>query len=183
MIFSQLIRDLARHEKNLSTQQFEAQAHARLPRAHEYEERPGRHQRTSCEGPRAAGGLNPHPLRCNLARFPRQVRLTRPAEYRRVFDYSQCKVTNRWMTVLATPNSCHTPRLGLVISRKAAGCAVKRNRIKRLVRESFRQRQTALESLDIVVIGRAGISTRPNSELAESLEKIWKRLIESCARC
>jgi ribonuclease P protein component len=183
MILSQSIRDLPRHEKNLSTQQFEAQAYARLSRAHEYQERPGRHKRTSCEGPRAAGGLNPHPLRCSLARFPRQARLTRPAEYRRVFDHSQCKASNRWMTVLATPNACHVPRLGLVISRKAAGCAVKRNRIKRLVRESFRQRQPALGSLDIVFIGRAGISERPNSELAQSLEKIWKRLMETCVRC
>ena len=85
------------------------------------------------------------------------------------------------MTVLAIPNSRHAPRLGLVISRKAAGNAVQRNRIKRLVRESFRQRPTGLGSLDIVFIGRAGIAGQANSELARLLEKIWKRLMEACA--
>jgi ribonuclease P protein component len=85
------------------------------------------------------------------------------------------------MTVLATPNSRNKPRLGLVISRKAAGSAVARNRIKRLVRESFRHWQTQLGSLDVVVIGRAGIAKQANRDLAQSLEKIWKRLMDSCA--
>ena len=85
------------------------------------------------------------------------------------------------MTVLATSNSRNMPRLGLVISRKAAGSAVVRNRIKRQVRESFRQWQTRLGNLDIVVIGRAGIARQPNSDLAQALEKIWKRLMDTCA--
>jgi ribonuclease P protein component len=133
--------------------------------------------------PKAGRGCPPEfaPLRCGLARFSRQARLTRPTEYRRVFDYSHCKASNRWMTVLAASNSRHAPRLGLVISRKAAGSAVERNRIKRLVREGFRQRQTELGSLDIVFIGRTGIAAQSNSELRRLLEKIWKRLIDTCA--
>ena len=85
------------------------------------------------------------------------------------------------MTVLATPNSRKVARLGLVISRKAAGSAVARNRIKRQVRESFRHWQEQLGSLDIVVIGRAGIAKQPNRDLAQALEKIWTRLMDSCA--
>ena len=85
------------------------------------------------------------------------------------------------MTVLAASNSRHAPRLGLVISRKAAGSAVKRNRIKRQVRESFRNSQQQLGNLDIVVIARAGIARQANRELAQALEKIWKRLMDSCA--
>jgi ribonuclease P protein component len=85
------------------------------------------------------------------------------------------------MTVLATPNSRNTPRLGLVISRKAAGSAVNRNRIKRQVRESFRHWRMQLGSLDIVLIGRAGIAQQANRDIAKALEKIWKRLMDSCA--
>jgi ribonuclease P protein component len=180
MISTRATRDQACHEKNLSTKQLEAQAHARLPCAHEYQERSGNYQRSSCQGSVAAVRLNPRPG-VAVWRFPRQARLTQPAEYRRVFDHCHCKASNRWMTVLATPNSRNMPRLGLVISRKAAGNAVARNRIKRQVRESFRHWQTQLGSLDIVVIGRAGISKQANRILAQALEAIWKRLIASCA--
>ena len=133
--------------------------------------------------PRAGRGCPSEPLllRSSLARFPRQVRLTQPVEYRRVFDHSRCKASNRWITVLATPNSQNASRLGLVISRKAVRTAVARNRIKRQVRESFRHWQVQLGSLDIVVIGRAGITMQPNRVLAQALEKIWKQLMDSCA--
>jgi len=49
------------------------------------------------------------------------------------------------------------------------------------VRESFRHSQQQLGSLDIVVIARAGIAKQPNRDLAQALEKIWKRLMDSCA--
>jgi ribonuclease P protein component len=85
------------------------------------------------------------------------------------------------MTVLAVPNTRKISRLGLVISRKAAGSAVARNRIKRQVRESFRHWQGQLGSLDIVVIGRPGIAAQPNKVLSAALQGIWKRLIALCA--
>lgn len=120
-------------------------------------------------------------MRSGLMRFPRQARLTEPAEFKRVFDHCRCKASNRWMTVLAVPNDAATSRLGLVISRKTARQAVARNRIKRQVRESFRHWRVPLGNLDIVVIGRSGIALQSNRVLAQALEKIWVRLIETCA--
>ena len=87
------------------------------------------------------------------------------------------------MTLLAVSNDRDNPRLGLVISRKAARTAVARNRIKRLVRESFRHEQQQLGSLDIVVIGRPGIALQTNQAIAESLDKLWKKLNKTCAGC
>jgi ribonuclease P protein component len=85
------------------------------------------------------------------------------------------------MTVLASPNTLDHPRLGLAISRKVARTAVARNRIKRAVRESFRQHQGRLHDLDIVVLGRNGVADRTGRELAAALEILWTRLNESCA--
>jgi ribonuclease P protein component len=87
------------------------------------------------------------------------------------------------MTILAIPNDRYEPRLGVVISRKVARTAVARNRIKRLVRESFRYEQQQLGSLDIVVIGRPGITRQTNRVITESLDKLWKKLIKTCAAC
>lgn len=85
------------------------------------------------------------------------------------------------MTVLAIPNRQQHPRLGLAISRKVARNAVARNRIKRVIRESFRHWQTRLDALDIVVLGRGGVSTRSGKTLDNALEKLWIKLIEKCA--
>lgn len=106
-----------------------------------------------------------------------------PADFKRVFDHCHCKVADRWMTVLAVANNRAGPRLGLVVSRKAARTAVTRNRVKRQIRESFRQAQADLGSLDIVVIGRPGIGLQGNRTLARLLETLWNKLIKTCAAC
>ena len=58
------------------------------------------------------------------------------------------------MTVLATPNQLQHPRLGLAISRKVARSAVGRNRIKRVVRESYR---TPWETFDTNLMGTVSV--------------------------
>ena len=85
------------------------------------------------------------------------------------------------MTVLATPNQLQHPRLGLAISRKVARTAIARNRIKRVVRESYRHWQTRLGALDIVVLGRAGVASQSKKTLHAALEKLWIELDKKCA--
>ena len=74
-----------------------------------------------------------------------------------------------------------TPRLGLAIAARIIGNAVRRNRIKRLVRESFRQHQHELPALDIVVNARNGARDADNAAIVRSLEKHWRAVIKQCA--
>ena len=76
------------------------------------------------------------------ARFPKRARLLKPAEFSRVFKKAH-RSSDRQLTILAAPNDLDYPRLGLAISKKHAKRAVDRNRIKRIVRESFRQNLVA----------------------------------------
>lgn len=66
-------------------------------------------------------------------------------------------------------------RLGLIISKKAAPRAVDRNRIKRLVRESFR-RQKSLKSADYVVMAKPSVNQLTNQQVFESLQHLWQRI-------
>jgi ribonuclease P protein component len=84
--------------------------------------------------------------------------------------------------VIARPNGLDHPRLGLAVGIKAAGNAVNRNRIKRLVRESFRGRQRDLPAVDIVVNARPAAGKAPNAEIAESVAVLWNRIAQRCAR-
>ena len=77
--------------------------------------------------------------------------------------------------MLAAASATQQPRLGLAVSRKTAPKAVDRNRIKRLVRESFRQ-APALPPEDLVVIARPAAREADSSTLRTSLDQHWQRL-------
>lgn len=67
------------------------------------------------------------------------------------------------------------------MSRKVSKSAVKRNRIKRLVRETFRRRRAGLPALDIVVMARPGAAGADNRAITESLERHFDRIERTCA--
>ncbi|MCW9012570.1 MAG: ribonuclease P protein component [Gammaproteobacteria bacterium] len=114
----------------------------------------------------------------NSARFLKRARLLKPAEFSRVFKQA-IRSSDDQFTILASGNKLAYPRLGLAISKKNAKRAVDRNRIKRLVRESFRQHQSMLPTADFVVMAKPGTKKTSNAVLFDSLEKHWDRL---CAK-
>ncbi|MDG4552704.1 MAG: ribonuclease P protein component [Candidatus Competibacter sp.] len=114
------------------------------------------------------------------ARFSRRARLTGRQAFTGVFA-RPVKSGDRYFTVLARPNDLPYSRLGLAISRKAAKSAVARNRLKRVVRESFRHHQQRLGGLDCVVMGRTGAVEQGNAILFASLQRHWRRLARPCA--
>ena len=107
--------------------------------------------------------------------FPKTSRLLRPADYSGVFNDVQIRVPHRHFLILASPNSLGRPRLGLIFSKRNLRHAVQRNRVKRLVRETFRHR-TDLGSLDIVVLGRQHLASQENQDLIRALDGLWRKL-------
>ncbi|MCC5868974.1 MAG: ribonuclease P protein component [Gammaproteobacteria bacterium] len=108
-------------------------------------------------------------------RFRRCARLLSGRDFGQVFAAPQ-RYADRFFTVLARPNTVGCARLGLAISKKAARRATDRNRLKRLVRESFRHHRTALPAVDIVVMVRPAAVSEPNATLARSLAKVLEKL-------
>src|SRR5205809_8091258 len=87
--------------------------------------------------------------------FPKSAHLLKPAEFERVFG-SEVYASDGTLVINAAPNNSGLTRLGLSISRKY-GCAVVRNRWKRLIREAFRKSLCDLPSgLDLVVRPKRG---------------------------
>jgi ribonuclease P protein component len=78
-------------------------------------------------------------------------------------------------TVLYKKNGEQESRLGLAISKKHCRGAVGRNRLKRLVRESFRINRAGLEGLDVVVLNQAAATRASNKALFDSLNEHWQR--------
>ncbi|MCP4695344.1 MAG: ribonuclease P protein component [Gammaproteobacteria bacterium] len=111
--------------------------------------------------------------------FQADARLRTAADFSRVFD-KPVKSADRYFTVLAKP--CQEPRtrVGLIIAKKRLRLAVQRNRVKRIIRESFRQRRQSLGNLDAVVLARDKLDKADNHTLFRSLDKHWKRLSRLC---
>ena len=78
-------------------------------------------------------------------------------------------------TVLSRENRGKGARLGLAISKKNCRLAVQRNRLKRVVRESFRSHKEMLGGLDFVVMCQTAASRARNKELFDSLSEHWQR--------
>lgn len=66
--------------------------------------------------------------------------------------------------------------MGLAVSRKVSKRAVERNRIKRVIRESFRVWRGSLPTLDILVIARISATSADNTMLRDDLERAWQTL-------
>jgi ribonuclease P protein component len=111
--------------------------------------------------------------------FPTQLRLGKPADYRRVFE-KPVKSTDSFFTLLAIKNDYDHPRLGLAIAKKNIRKAVTRNLIKRAVRENFRLQQHQLINIDIVVLARRDAANASADLLKKSLDRHWPKLINKC---
>ena len=103
--------------------------------------------------------------------FPRTARLVRRSEYDAVYREGRRR-TSREFAVFLRANGLDESRFGWSI-KKALGSAVKRNRIRRRIREIIRlHRQEISPGWDIVIHPRTSVATAEFVGLTEELLKI-----------
>ena len=111
-----------------------------------------------------------------MGAYPPEFRLKNRREFDAVFKGASHKQGNREFLMLAIPNGHVHSRIGMVVSKRTAGNAVCRNRIKRQVREIFRLGSIQHRGLDIVVVTRPGVVGVDKSRLANCLQGLFGRL-------
>lgn len=114
------------------------------------------------------------------AGFPPAYRLLNGAGFQHVYSLRR-RVSDGHFSVNFAPNDLGHPRLGLSVGAKMVGNAVSRNRVKRLIRETFRQHAALLPPVDLVVGARALTRSAHNARLRESLASLWTRVAQQCA--
>jgi ribonuclease P protein component len=80
------------------------------------------------------------------------------------------------LVIQYAPNETSSARLGMAVSTRAAGQSVNRNRLRRLIRESFRMHREELPAVDVLVTARAGSAKATNADVYGSLAKAWRAI-------
>ena len=109
------------------------------------------------------------------ATLPRSARLLTVHDFRRVYGRGR-RVSGRQIVVVALPRRAPGHRLGGSVS-KEHGSAVRRNKLKRLLREAFRlERATLLGAFDLVLIPKTPRARLQLAELRRELSQLVERL-------
>ena len=107
--------------------------------------------------------------------FGRDARLTSRLDFSRVFSDGR-KTPGRSFVVWSRRQETQRPaRLGLSVGAKV-GTAVRRMRLKRLTRETFRLHRSELRGgIDLVVCLRPGCAWENRAEAERDLIEAWRR--------
>lgn len=110
--------------------------------------------------------------------FPKNYRLRKRYEFESLKN-SGMRIQNHLFIINYAQNSTfNASRLGITITKKT-GNAVVRNRIKRLVRETFRKNRHILTQFyDINVIAKRQVRYRSNQQCVDTLLELFKHLSE-----
>jgi ribonuclease P protein component len=110
-----------------------------------------------------------------MAGLPPSTRLHRTADFAALRNARGRVRTEhfllRWIT-----SPVGEARLGLAVSRKVSKHAVARNRIKRVVRETYRLERGVLPALDVLVIAHPSATAAANQALRVDLACAWQKL-------
>jgi ribonuclease P protein component len=122
---------------------------------------------------------------CERRPFPRAARLVRSSDFQRVYRRGN-RARGDLMTVAAADNGLATTRLGLSVGRVVWKHAVRRNRVKRVLREAFRlSRHELPDGVDLVLIPCKGAwpdLEGARAELVRLAHKAWGRYREKIER-
>jgi ribonuclease P protein component len=112
--------------------------------------------------------------------FPAHKRLRRKSEFDAAYARGR-RFGNGFFAVTASSNEQLGARLGMAVAVRMAGNAIERNRIRRIIRESFRLHQRELPAVDLVVSARPPARGASGAQLQASLAALWKRISEQWA--
>lgn len=116
-----------------------------------------------------------------MGRFSRKVVSLGKQDFSRVFQ-KNIRSADSHFVVLARRNQTSVSRLGLAIAKKHTARSTARNRIKRLIRESFYQQQPFPQAMDVVVMNRRQVELKTNEQIFSILDSHWQHILRKINR-
>jgi ribonuclease P protein component len=164
------------YEKDLSTARKKEAQNTRLPRQAEHKGRQKRTQEKNCQGKIRSHGWEMEKVAFESNNsFPTKFKIKTPRDFRSTLSEGT-KTHSENFILYAKPNSLGFPRLGVSVGKKASASSVRRNRMKRVLREVFRRNKPAFSSNDVVFVIKNDVSGKKFSELYLEIKKLAGRI-------
>jgi ribonuclease P protein component len=107
------------------------------------------------------------------AAFTKRERIRIQADFKKIYNKGEKKDTEHFL-IITYPNELGWRRLGVTV-RKTIGIAVRRNQVKRLLREYFRLHKAQFPaSTDILFIAKPGAGELKYHALCEELNQVFR---------
>ena len=163
------------YETYFPAKQFAPQSYARLSSSYEHQSRPSGFKHTSSQG---AKSINEVAAEASF-RFSSKHRLATKAEFQRLLGKNARKVVSDAIVTLFLPNGGLGARLGVSVGKAKVRCVPSRNRVKRLIRESFRCSRCQLGDYDFFTFVRFPVDAKSHD--IQMLSHHWKKVAKQCA--
>ncbi len=111
--------------------------------------------------------------------LPPCYRLRQAADFSCVFD-ARISVHGQWLQLYLRPNDLGRPRLGLVVGKRLSKRAVRRNYMKRVIREHFRMSAQGLLGIDVVVRPKQLFGRADAAMVRVELTQLWRKVVKRC---
>ena len=107
-------------------------------------------------------------------KFPRQERLTRKRDYEWMYQHGTKWVGREFVCFVARREG-QGRKIGIAVSRKV-GKAVVRNRVKRRIREVYRNHRTTIgDDVSVVVVARVGAAKLDYHGCEEAIRRLLRK--------
>ncbi len=111
-------------------------------------------------------------------KFSPSVKLRCRNDFDTVFQNQTRRWTSPSLMIIGCVNIQSHPRLGMVIAKKRVKRAVDRNRLKRILRQNFREKFTHLPAYDFVVLVRRPLTKdQLSQEIDTEVSSLFRRII------
>jgi len=108
--------------------------------------------------------------------LPKQAKLIKTDDFSSVFNLRK-RIAMPYLVMRFKPNALNRPRLGLIVAKKTAKLAVKRNYMRRVLRELFRLNQHDLPAIDLVIQAQKAFDTADFNNVKQEFEQLMLKLI------
>src|SRR6266542_2610193 len=169
-----IIKETGR-EAHLSAPQQAPQAHPRLPQAHADARGSVDAVAPSSQGAQAAHRRRRQKVTPTDESFPKGERLRRRREFLRVQGTGRKLHTDSFLVFVLPRSEPGPARMGVTASRKLGG-AVRRNRVKRLVREAFRRHKLLFPTgVDLVFVAKKSAVEAEYEQVVREMERLCRK--------